>query len=130
MKVTEWRQNLIDYLTEMSQRTLTYGAWDCAIFAGGAAGVQMGVDYVGGWVGTYTDLTTGIEALNRRGYLDHIDLVRQTFGEVAVAMAQEGDIAVVGDALGIVQGTHIYVLRDEGVGLVPLLSASTVFRVE
>ena len=130
MKVENWRQNLIDYLTEMSHRTLVYGAWDCAIFAGGAAGAQTGVDYVGPWVGTYTDLTTGTEALNRQGYFNHIDLVRQTFDEVPVALAQEGDIAVIGDALGVVQGTHIYVLREEGIGLVPLLSASTAFRVE
>ena len=130
MKVENWRQNLIDYLTEMSHRELRFGAWDCAIFAGGAAGAQMGIDYVGEWVGTYDDLTTGIEALNRKGYADHVDLVRQTFAEIAPAFAQEGDIAVVGDALGIVQGSAIYVLRSEGIGLVPLTSASTAFRVE
>ena len=130
MKVQNWKQNLIDYLTEMSQRQMSFGAWDCAIFAGGAAGAQMGIDYVGEWVGTYSDMTTGIEALNRKGYFDHIDLVRQTFDEVPVAFAQEGDIAVVGDALGIVQGAAVYVLRPEGIGLVPLLAARTAFRVE
>lgn len=130
MKVVNWRQNLIDYLTEVSTRTLVYGQHDCAIFVGGAAGVQTDRDYVGEWVGTYDDLLSGIEALKRKGYFDHVDLVRQTFDEVPVAMAQEGDIAVVGDALGIVQGSAIYILRSEGIGLVPLLTASTAFRVE
>ena len=131
MKVVNWRQNLLDFLTEMRSRALNYGVWDCAIFVGGAAGAQTGVDYVGPWVGTYSDMTTGIEALNRKGYFNHIDIVRQTFDEVPIAMAQEGDIAVVGEALGIVQGAHIYVLRERGgLGLVPLLSASTAFRVE
>jgi hypothetical protein len=129
MKVADWRQKLTEYLTEMSHRRVSFGAWDCAIFAGGAAGAQMGVDYLKGWVGTYSDMTSGIEVLNRKGYADHIDLVRQTFSEVPVSFAQEGDIAVVGDALGVVQGSSIYVLRDEGIGLVPLLSARTAFRV-
>lgn len=130
MKLADWRQRLVEYLTGVSTRTLTFGEHDCAIFAGGAAGAQTGVDYITEWVGTYTDMTTGLAALNAKGYADHVDLVRQTFTEVPVSMAQEGDIAVVGDALGVVQGAAIYVLRPEGIGLVPLLSASTAFRVE
>lgn len=130
LKLVDWRQRLIEYLTEVSTRTLTFGEHDCAIFAGGAAGAQMGVDYIGEWVGTYFDWTTGIEALNAKGYADHIDLVRQTFAEIPVALAQEGDIAVVDTALGVVQGSAIYVLRPEGIGLVPLMVATTAFRVE
>lgn len=130
MKTVTWREDLIAYLTTASTRTLVYGQHDCAIFVGMAAGAQTGVDYVGAWVGSYTDMATGLRALNRRGYADHIDIVRQTFASVPIALAQEGDIALVGDALGVVQGSAIYVLRSEGIGLVPLLSATEAFRVE
>lgn len=131
MKLVNWRENLIGFMSEASRRSLQYGEWDCAIFAGGAAGAQTGVDYVGEWVGKYTDLKSGVRTLKRKGYLSHVDLVRKTFAEVPVAFAQEGDIALLSDdALGVVQGPAIYVLTGQGIGLVPLMSAVAAFRVE
>ena len=113
MKTPTWRKDLADYLTSVSSRTLVYGQHDCVLFAAGAAGVQLGEDLVGKWRGTYTDLRTGLKALRRAGYEDYLEIVRERFAPVPVAFGQEGDIAAVGAALGIVTGASIYVLRNE-----------------
>lgn len=131
MKLHDWRPRLQAHLLECAHMTFRYGEWDCAIFVGTAAEVQTGADYVGRWIGRYSDLRSGLKTLRHRGYRDHVDLVRQSFSEVPVAMAQEGDIALFhNDALGIVQGSHAYVLGREGLGLVSMSKASTAFRVE
>ena len=131
MKVENWRQNLIDFLNSVASTDLQFGTHDCALFAAGGVDAQTGTNFVGEWLGQYGSATEGLLQLNRLGFADHVEIVAANLAEVPVAFGQEGDIASVGDALGIVQGAGIYVLRQpSGIGLVPLTDATRMFRVE
>jgi adenosyl cobinamide kinase/adenosyl cobinamide phosphate guanylyltransferase len=63
------------------------------------------------------------------GFADHLALVASLLPEIAPAFAQRGDVAAVGDALGVVDGEMIFVLREDGLGLVPLTAATRAFRI-
>lgn len=105
------------------------GTHDCALFVASVVQAKTGKDYAKKWRGKYKTVDAGVKALKKAGYEDHIALVESTFKEIPVSAARFGDIAVVGDALGIVSGHVIFVLRPEGLGTVDLLTASRAFRV-
>lgn len=106
------------------------GSHDCALFAAEIVKAKTGRDYAEEWRGKYRTLEDGQKALQERGYKDHIDLVASTFEEIPVAMAQFGDLVAVDDALGVVSGGAIFVLRPDGLGTLDLLSATRAFRVK
>lgn len=132
MRLPDWKPRLTAYLTASMRRKFAYGVHDCALFAAGAVEAMTGVDHAAEWRG-YRSRSEGMRALRADGYADHLALVADRFTEVPVAFAQPGDLAeVVGDdgrALGVVQGEAIYVLRPDGMGLVPLTSGVRAFRV-
>ena len=133
-RLPDWKPRLLAFIAETAPRPLVYGQHDCALFAAGAVQAMCGVDLAAAWRGHYATRLGGIRALRRAGFRDHIALAAHHFAEVAVAQARVGDLVVVagddGPALGLVQGQMIYVLRpDVGLGLVPMVAATKVFRV-
>lgn len=133
MRSDKWAVVLSQYLGEVARTPFAYGRNDCALFAAGAVKAMTGVDPAAAWRGRYRTLRGGLRILRADGHDDHIAAAAALLPEVAVAMAQPGDLAVVptpdGLALGVVQGRAIYVLRPDGLGLVDLLSATRAFRV-
>ena len=131
MKVDNWQNLLIEYIASAANGTFAYGQQDCALFAAGAVDIQLGTQYVRDWVGKYKSWPEGLRKLRKLGHDDHLALFGKHLTEVLPPFAQVGDIAAMGDAMGIVQGAGIYVLQDpKGIGLAPLTSATRVFRVE
>lgn len=131
MKQANWRQDLMFFVQSVASSEIDFGTHDCALFVAGAVDVQTGSNFLGEWVGKYSSATEGLLQLNRLGFADHVEIIAANLSEVPVAFGQEGDVAAVGDALGIVQGAGIYVLRQpRGIGLVPLTDATRMFRVE
>lgn len=72
----------------------------------------------------------------RAGFADLADLVASILPEIHPSEAKVGDIAAIptgtalGHGLGVVNGGGtILVLREEGIGVVGLLSADRAFRV-
>lgn len=132
-RLPDWRSHLVAYLNDAARRPMIPGVHDCALFAAGGVQAVCGVDPVADWRGGYDSIPDGIRALRAQGVRDHVAFAGMMFPAVPVAMAQVGDIAAVstddGMALGIVQGEMIYVLQPDGLGLVPLLTASTAFAV-
>jgi hypothetical protein len=63
----------------------------------------------------------------------HLRILKQRFAPVAPALAQVGDIALIGEvgfpALGIFEGGHVMVLREDGLGLMPRQAATQAYRV-
>lgn len=127
------RKALIAYVADAARRPFVWGKHDCALFAAGAVKAQTGRDPARGLRGRYRSAAGAMKHLRKLGHEDLGDLVAAQFQEIKPAFAQVGDIAVVdGDgmaALGIVQGERIYVLRPDGLGLVPLTTARRAFRV-
>jgi hypothetical protein len=131
MKLPEWRQNLRAYLTEAHTTPFAYGSHDCMLFGAGAVQAQTGVDIAADWRGRYDTLIGGLRLILDAGYPDMATMIEAFLLQVHPAFAQEGDIALVDGAVGVVQGAFIYVLAEGGgVGIVPLTSATNAFRVE
>lgn len=134
MKARGARKRLIEYVAKAARTPFQWGKHDCALFAAGAVKAQTGKDPARGLRGRYSTVSGAMKHLRKLGYTSLGDLAGAQFQEIPPAFAQVGDIAVVHDdaateALGVVQGERIYVLRPDGLGLVPLMSARRAFRV-
>ncbi len=131
----DWRMKLAEYLHVVASRHFSWGEHDCALFAAGAIKAMTGHDFAAEFRGRYATSIGGLRILRKAGFADHAELAASIFEEVAPAFAHVGDIAVIdtdqGAALGIIQGSRVYVLRPDeaGIGTVDLLTASRAFRV-
>lgn len=131
----DWRTRLSAYLHEVAPASFEWGRHDCALFAAGAVEAMTGHDFAAEYRGRYKTLIGGLRHLKKAGFSDHADLAASIFSEVAPAHAHVGDLAAIqiegGIALGVVQGSRIYVLRPDrsGIGTVDLLDAERAFHV-
>ena len=133
MRLPDWKPRLIAYLDANVRRPFAPGRHDCALFVAGAVEAMTGNDPATLFRGRYRTLRGGQRILRSAGYGNHIDLAAALFGEMHPSQAAPGDLAVVpteeGEALGLVQGEVVYVLTPTNVGLIPIATASRVFRV-
>ena len=131
-RLPNWKKRLTAYLAEVVDRPFKPGQHDCALFVAGAVQAMTGDDPARGWRG-YRSLASGRQALAKRGYSDQVALAASMLPAIAPAMAQAGDVAVVagddGPALGIVQGEMVFVLRREGLAILPRLAIEKAFKV-
>jgi hypothetical protein len=129
----DWRGRLTAWLSTKARAPFAYGEHDCALFAAGAIEAMTGVDPAAEWRGRYSTWRGGLRVLRAAGINDQVAAVAALLTEIPPSFAAAGDIAVVagegGPALGVVQGEWIYVLRPEGLALVPFESASRAFEI-
>lgn len=138
-RLPDWKTRLGDYVTEAFQLPFEPGHTDCAMFVAGAVHAMTGVDFAAGFRGRYSTLEGGIKALRTVGWHSHIAVIAAHFEEVHPAFAGAGDIAMLDDpthptgmeALGIVQGEHVYAIRADGlgVGIAPRTDMLRAWRV-
>ena len=132
MKQSDWQTRLRDYLRSISRAPYVIGQHDCATFTAGAVEAMTGADYMHGLRG-YRTIAEGLRMAKEQGFDDHIAVVAASFDECHPAFVQVGDIAVLegegGDALGIVQGAHVYCIGTNGLGTVPLTHIKRAFRI-
>ncbi len=128
-RLQDWRPRLVGYLETVRTRSFAYGSHDCGLFAAGAVRAMTGVDLAAQFRGRYDSLKAGLK-LVRGGPMT---ILRQHFEEVPTAFAGVGDLALIGEvgfpALGLFEGQHILVLREEGLGLMPRAAATLAYRV-
>ncbi|MDB5658307.1 MAG: hypothetical protein JWS10_922 [Cypionkella sp.] len=133
MRYPDWKLRLIDYVGVCANLPFEYGQHDCALFAAGAVDAMTGIDLAADWRGQYSTLKSGLRAIKRAGYADHLAFASAHFEAIAIAFAAPGDLAVIdgpeGAVLGVVQGEGIYVLALSGLGTLPLTYARSAFRV-
>lgn len=134
-QLPDWRPRLQAYVATCVSLPFKAGTHDCALFWAGAVAAMTGHDPAVSFRGRYRTLKGGLLALKRAGFRNHVEAVAGLLTEIPPAYARAGDTAVVAgdgeiaEALGIVQGEMIYVLRPDGLGLVPLTSALRAFRL-
>ena len=128
-RLADWRPRLVAYLEEVRARPFGYGSHDCALFAAGAVMAMTGTDLASDYRGRYGSLKEGLKLAGT----SHLRILRQHFEEVPTAFAGVGDLAMIGEigfpALGIFEGEHILVLREDGLGLMPRAAATQAWRV-
>jgi len=133
MRPVGWRGRLADYLAAVRGRPFRYGEHDCALFAAGAVAAMTGDDPAAGLRGKYRTMRAGLSAVQKAGFLDHVDMAKALWPSIPAIRAQVGDLAVVetdaGGALGVVGGPMIFVLRREGLAQLPLTDAALALRV-
>ena len=133
-RLINWQARLVTYMADCRALPFQIGSHDCALFAAGAVAAMTGHDPAAEWRGRYTTHRGGLRVLRRAGFWDHIEVVATQFPEILRIEALPGDLAAIntidGPALGVVQGAAIYVLRPDGLGLVPRNAATRAFRVE
>lgn len=119
---TDWRPRLIAYVGGLRGARLDPGRHDCALFVAGAIDAMADVDLARSWRG-YTTFEEGLNALSAAGYDGLRGLADANLPRVAAARAQVGDVALLReegqDALGIVQGTWVWCVGRERLGLLP-----------
>lgn len=130
MKLPGWEGRLTAYLEGIARSPFKPGQLDCALFFDGAVEAMTGKSHAKGMRGKYRTLERGKAMLRKDGFADHIEYAASILETLpSVLFAQRGDGAVVGEALGVVQGDRIYVMRLDGLAIVPLDQASKAFRV-
>jgi len=132
-RLPDWQARLQAWLIEVGGKSFEPGRHDCALFAAGAVAAMTGEDPAAVFRGRYRTLRGGLRVLRRAGWRDHVAFAAAHLDEINPLMARPGDLAVVpadgGDALGVVQGEWVYVLGLQGMGMVPLTSATRAFRL-
>lgn len=134
IRLPDWQARLSAWLREINGRPIEYGRHDCCLFGAGAIEAETGIDIAAPWRGRYTTLAGGRRVLRKSGYTDHVALIAATLPEIHASAAREGDIGLVeteaGPAVGVNQGTAIYVLGETGrLGFAPLTPATRMFKV-
>jgi hypothetical protein len=133
----DWRARLKQYLDTVKDAPLSYGEHDCGIgLAACAIEAMTGTDVAAQWRGRYDSAASALRMLRKDGFESIEDLGRKMLPAVHPSEGQIGDIALIEgdedsgiDALGVVIGERITVLKANGMGSVDLLSAKVVFRV-
>lgn len=144
-KTRTWRSDLLKYINSIQGKEFTYGEHDCVLFVAGAVAAMTGVDHAQPYRNQYSSVRAGLKLLKDSGYRDQFDFLAKHFHQVPKAFAQVGDIAVINmpmtqedidqgvpntRALGIVQGTGVYLLRNRGLQVVPIKMVAEIHRVE
>lgn len=132
-RLPDWRRRLLAYLDAARGRPFAWGSHDCALFAAGAVEAQTGEDIGARWRGRYTTARGAARVLRAEGCDGLAAAAGASLAEIAPLAAGPGDVALVsgdhGEALGVVQGAAVYVVRPDGLGLVPLTAALRAWRV-
>lgn len=129
-----WERALINFVRDNASASFRPGQMDCGLFSGGAVEAMTGEDVNAPFRGKYRTMAGASKALAKLGFDDHIAYTASLYPEIPPLMAQRGDVAVVTDvdgnpALGIVQGSQIYVMTLNGLSLTPLTAAVRAFRI-
>ena len=122
-------EKLNAYFEAVRARRFAPGSHDCALYVAGWVRVATGIDHAQQWRGRYTSLSDGDEMLKSEGFESHIELAASILTEIPPALAQTGDLASIGNAMGIFSSDRIFVLRSDGLATVSRLQAQRAFTV-
>lgn len=130
-RLPNWRTRLTQYLAQQARQEFKEGSHDCALFASGAVEAMTGVNLAEKWQNSYSTTKEGLRKLKAEGFSGHIALAKSLLPTTEAP--QIGDIAVVPQpelpALGVVQGSFVYVPGPRSLTSVPLVEASEFLKV-
>lgn len=112
--------HLHEYVAPAARRPFKPGQHDCALFVAGWVREVTTIDLAEGWRGAYRSEGGGLRKLRRAGFESPVAVLEGALPEIAPVAALPGDVVVLEDeAMGILGGEQVYVLRAEGLGIVP-----------
>jgi len=120
---------LADYVDRVAGRKFQWGVNDCLIMVAGAVELLTGVDHADGFRGRYGSLAEGKKLIGTTllrfvaARLQPIEAVRAIDGDVgAVKQGREW-------GFGVFIGPYLYVMTENGIGILPRTDAVKAFRV-
>jgi hypothetical protein len=118
------------YLDAVRRLPFWPGKHDCGLFVAGWVEAITGVDHAAPYRGKYATDEQLSKLLAAHGFASHVDYIATLFEAIHPCRAQVGDLAVCeNDAMGIVGGDRVFVLRPDGLGHLSRLKAERAFRV-
>lgn len=127
---SNWRGELIRYLDEQDSKVFEYGRHDCLLMTAGAVEVVTGVDHAKPYRGRYTSLAAARKLIGK----SPLHFVRGILPEIHPSEALDGDVLAIRQGkdwvFGVLFGAFVYVVRQDGLGLIPRTEAEKAFRVE
>lgn len=135
-RLPDWPARLHAFVDSVKAEPFRWDGHDCAVgWAADAVLAMTGEDPAKDCRGRYQTARGAAKTMKRKGFDNLADLAASKLPEIHVSQAKLGDIAVIpkddvfGGSLGIVNGETILVIREDGMGVVPLFDASRAFRV-
>ena len=133
MRLYDWEARLSAYISKVASSPFEYGVHDCALFAAGAVDAVAGFDPAAPWRGHYSTEAGGLKLVRRAGFESHVAVFRDLFPVISGMDRLAGDLVIVieegREIMGLTTGAVIYVLRTDGLGILPIGAASEYLAV-
>ena len=118
-RLSNWEVCLSSYIEIKRDEPFAYGVNDCCYFCFGAIEVITGQDCMLEFRGKYSNEFGSLRALKEIGAGNLESTMDHKFPEVAIGMAQRGDIAFFDGAIGVVMGSFAWFVSDDGLTRIP-----------
>ena len=132
MRLKDWRARLQALISAQRDAAFDPEAAHCGFFAADIVMAVTGQDPAHDWRNP-EPMAKAMAKLKRAGFADHIGFAASVLPEIAPALAQDGDLAVVptaaGPGFGVVVGANIIVRGEHSLGTVSRLTAVRAFKV-
>jgi len=127
----DWPERLAAAVEAARGAPFEWGRHDCATWVcDTVADLTRVASAAEAWRGRYSTAKGSLKVLRRLGWSDLGEMGDALFGaRVTPLAAQRGDVAMAGDALGLVVGQSVAVLGEDGLVMVPLQDAVAAWRV-
>ena len=120
---------LSDYIDRVAGRKFQWGVNDCLIMVAGAVELMTGVDYAEGYRGRYSSLAEGKKLIDK----SLLKFVGEHLEAINPVHALDGDVGALRQGrewgFGVFIGPHLYVMTENGIGILPRTDATKAFRV-
>lgn len=120
---------LSDYIDRVAAQPFQYGVNDCLIMVAGAVELLTGIDHAEGFRGRYGSLAEGKALIGTT----LLRFVASRLEPIQAVRAVDGDVGVVKQgkewSFGVFIGPHLYVVTENGIGILPRSDAVKAFKV-
>lgn len=120
---------LSDYIDRIADKPFQWGVNDCLIMVAGAVQLLTGVDHADGFRGKYQSLAEGKKLIG----VTLLRFVSSRLEPIHPVHAMDGDVGAVKQGrewgFGVFIGPHIYVMTENGIGILPRTDAAKAFKV-
>lgn len=131
----DWASRLNAYVIAAQDRVtpgmaVDWGKDDCCTFIAGGVEAMTGVDPMAEFRGRYKTRLGAMKALKRIGGGSLETALTKVFGKpISPGFGDKGDVALLGDACGLVLGRKSIFLTDGGLTFIDTVKVDKVFRV-
>lgn len=135
-KLARHRAEISALILRVKRKPFEWGTHDCCVgWACPVIKIQTGIDLAEPFFGKYTTAMGAYKALLDAGFKSPSEVIAQHFQSIPIASAQFGDVVALttqetGEALAVIVGERIGILKPSGYGTLERCHAKIAFRIE